>query len=662
MFLWYISVTIYLLLWAALLIHCIKRRAFYPILGTGWGTKALWLTTFFLFSPPLTILYIIFGVLIKPKGYHNELKLVRPVSVVILLLLTFIIVTLEMPAWKQDAKPKVFSKGTVENKPFMFITEINAGILNAKNNFSTSTNTAHRDHHLLAARTILLETQGSDELLNRVAENLAKSLSGLSYISKVEYYPEGSENPKGLRAPDVHIYLEMPKKKHTLSPVGRKLNAVFNMQALSKPLSNVYHGDLMSPRLSFAMKTTLDHRSTFTGYQSSKAKYKQQSENIASQFYDAIEKQFKQWIDKYGLMGELPDIFYGDYHEPPEFEFLKDKNPRILTSDYGVIRNNYTQWSFVDNRPAQDVLLEIWQYLHDTGWEGKDTLIRQEKERFKNLRMDKDSESIYIVRKKKNNPGSGRYLVIDEDSQKIKFDMPFIVHYENRFNNDQFAKLKQYLIESNTDVQTLLMFNRLFERDKKEAFAKKLEQIKGLDFGAHFELAKYYQQNNEIEKAKNALLYARALTYTLREHTPKRQAIKKLAKKLGDEKLADLPIGDEIFQKIGLIDANSLDEPYEVEKNVGEAFSIYYVKRDGAIKTCTLRVFKDANGQYTCQKVEKDRSSTSYSSRSMSPVKNNGRQIMAGLTGENFRLENASVLININVTDDGKILYKAKKN
>jgi hypothetical protein len=55
----------YLALWAVLLIHCLVKKRFFPVLGRGWGTKVFWLVTFIFRNPLLTLLYVIFGVFSK---------------------------------------------------------------------------------------------------------------------------------------------------------------------------------------------------------------------------------------------------------------------------------------------------------------------------------------------------------------------------------------------------------------------------------------------------------------------------------------------------------------------------------------------------------------------------------------------------------------------
>ena len=70
---WYAFSGLYLIIWSALLIHCLFRREFYPIFGRRWGTKGLWLLTFVFLNPLLTLIYFFFGFLLSfPKAKADE--------------------------------------------------------------------------------------------------------------------------------------------------------------------------------------------------------------------------------------------------------------------------------------------------------------------------------------------------------------------------------------------------------------------------------------------------------------------------------------------------------------------------------------------------------------------------------------------------------------
>jgi len=58
----------YLLLWLALLVGCVRKREFCPLLGTSRATRLFWLATFVFFNPVLTILYLLFAARSRQPG------------------------------------------------------------------------------------------------------------------------------------------------------------------------------------------------------------------------------------------------------------------------------------------------------------------------------------------------------------------------------------------------------------------------------------------------------------------------------------------------------------------------------------------------------------------------------------------------------------------
>ena len=84
---YYTAKILYLLVWLLLLVHCLKRKRFFPIFSDGVSTKVLWLVTFIFFNPLLTLLYIVFGVIPRPSVAPGKTLLGRISSVIALILL-----------------------------------------------------------------------------------------------------------------------------------------------------------------------------------------------------------------------------------------------------------------------------------------------------------------------------------------------------------------------------------------------------------------------------------------------------------------------------------------------------------------------------------------------------------------------------------------------
>ena len=57
----------YLLIWVILFVDCVRRKEFYPLMGSNRATKLFWLVTFVFFIPLLTVAYFLFGIVKKPQ-------------------------------------------------------------------------------------------------------------------------------------------------------------------------------------------------------------------------------------------------------------------------------------------------------------------------------------------------------------------------------------------------------------------------------------------------------------------------------------------------------------------------------------------------------------------------------------------------------------------
>ena len=68
----------YMVVWAVLLIACLRKREFCPIFSDPRRTRFFWLATFVLVNPLLTILYLVFGQLRPAQA--RPLRPVRDVA------------------------------------------------------------------------------------------------------------------------------------------------------------------------------------------------------------------------------------------------------------------------------------------------------------------------------------------------------------------------------------------------------------------------------------------------------------------------------------------------------------------------------------------------------------------------------------------------------
>jgi hypothetical protein len=86
---------------------------------------------------------------------------------------------------------------------------------------------------------------------------------------------------------------------------------------------------------------------------------------------------------------------------------------------------------------------------------------------------------------------------------------------------------------------------------------------------------------------------------TEKGHNIRADEIKSLAGKLGDESLAEVPVAEEVFRRIGFIGPEQLKEPVEIEKSVDEPVLFYSRLDDGELQTVALRIIRSQESSYT---------------------------------------------------------------
>lgn len=230
--LWHTVKILYLLLWLVLLVHCFRKKRFFPILGTGLSTKILWMVTFLFFNPVLTLLYVIFGLTLRPPVGRKVRILGRVGSVLAVVLIAATLILFEMPAIGRQEGPVVIAKDDTQTTDKSALTfEANAGKLASSNNYSTSTFSSHSQNARFSAASILILCQDDHLLLDKVARGLQQQLAAQPYVQRVTYYPPSEAADMKEMLPDVFVMLAIGRIDETKSPIGRKLNATITCSA-----------------------------------------------------------------------------------------------------------------------------------------------------------------------------------------------------------------------------------------------------------------------------------------------------------------------------------------------------------------------------------------------------------------------------------------------
>ncbi|MGB2866395.1 MAG: PLD nuclease N-terminal domain-containing protein [Sedimentisphaerales bacterium] len=600
---WYAFSGLYLVIWSALLIHCLFRREFYPIFGRRWGTKGLWLLTFVFLNPLLTLIYFIFGFLLCPpkakadeRGGSSQTVPIGLGSAVAIALIGVVLVFFEWPLSRSKRSESIVLRSATQNEARSTQHDVkfqaHIGTINARNNIQTLSSTSAGSGARVSMRNILIICQSPHDLLDRTMREFQKSLVQLPYVDEVAYYPFGTWPKPGGLLPDVFITINMPQVNEKSFLRSRNFKAIIKWTAGSSIFAGTSHSDqtYTLPVVRFDIESLLEHESKMFGIESSQAKYKLAANGICSEMIKSISKQFGNLLDKYGRMPESPEMLHGVYHEPPELSFLKADKVQQLISGSGLLKNNHTVWRFADERQIDKALMAYRDELKTLGW-GQEDLGKEY------LRIQKGNEHIYIFRQSRRDSKAGK--IFWSEPEKIASEVSLIADYESDFTDDQMQKAMDALLDSDVEMKTLLIFEKYFRTPEQlEHLRSIIDESPVNTLDGCLMLARYWADRGETDKGRESLLRARAMQRTEKDHNVRADEIKSLAGKLGDVSLAEVPVAEEIFRQMGFINPEQLNEPVEIERPINEPVLFYRRLGDGELQTFALRIIRSQESSY----------------------------------------------------------------
>jgi len=660
---WYAFSGLYLVIWSALLIHCLFRREFYPIFGRRWGTQILWLVTFLFLNPLLTLVYFVFGFLLRPPKADEHKEGSRTASTglgsaIAIACIGVVLVLFELPSRADKAEPVVVLNEPGEENPaepnessYKFAAQL--GTISARNSIQTLSSTSAGSGERVSTQEILLISQSPHSLLDRATREFQKSLAQLPYVSKVTYYPYGTRPKPGGHLPDVFITINMPQVNEKTFLHSRYFKAIIKWTAGSSIFAGTSHSvnNYTPPVVQFEIESQLEHESEMFGIESSRAKYKLAADSICREMIKSISKQFENLLDKYGRMPEPPEILNGTYHGPPELSFLKGDMVEQLISGNGLLKNNHTLWRFAEKRETDKALAAYRDELKTLGW-GQEDLGKEY------LRMQKGNEHIYIFRQRQRDSKAGTFFW--SESEKTASETSLIADYESYLTSDQMQKAMDTLLDCDVDIKTILIFEKYFSTPQQlERLRSIIEQSPVQTLDGCLILARYWADRGEMEKGRESLLHARAMQCTEKGHNVRAEEIKNLAKKFGDESLAEVPVTEEIFREMGFINIEQLTEPMEIERSINEPVLFYQRLDDGDLKTFALRVIRSQEPSYSVPyqllTVESQKGSSS-SSENGGNVKPGGVWVVKSSI-DVLTSESKSIQLTINCLDNERFLF-----
>lgn len=592
---WYVLGGVYLILWSALLVHCLLQRRFYPVFGRGWGTKIFWLLTFVFLNPLLTLLYFVFGFLLRPAKGPLPGTPVRFGSVAAIAFVAFVVAFFEWPFPDHGQEPVIMQNDGAQarlNCPTgptgrtggaLPWGQAHVALVKAKNGVQTIGSTSAESDDRASVRNIVLVCQSPHALLDRATREFQKALIGLADVEKVEYYPYGIWPEPGGPLPDIFITIDILELQEKAFLCNRRLRAIIQWQVSDTlfPGSARTNHTNAPPTVMFNMETRVDHDSSMMGIESPGSVYKIEAHGIAAEMASSVSKQFANLLDKYGQMPQAPGSLHGTYWEPPDFSFLRDNKAERLISASGLFEDNHTIWRFAEQRRTDEALAAYRDQLQTAGWISG-ALAKD------HLKMQKENECIYIFRDRRQDPAAA---AVESGEPGKPSSSVMITHYQSYFTGDRIQKAMDALLESETQTRTLLAFERCFRTpEQAERLRAAIEASPLCTLDGFLALGRYWADRGQTDKARESLMRARAMQRAEKARDAKSRVIRALAKRLGDQSLVATPVSERVFCDVGFVNAGQLAGPLELERALDEPVLLYRRLDDGRLRTVALRV------------------------------------------------------------------------
>ncbi len=396
-------------------------------------------------------------------------------------------------------------------------------------------------------------------------------------FQRIDYYPVGFQAKHGEPAPDIVVTLDLEKMEESGLPWARTVKAQLTVTAGNDApgCSNSYSDHLAPPIVCLQWSGTLEHSSTTTGVSSSAAKYKLVAENIAKQIADSLIKEFQQRLEKEGTLPELPEAFYPPYRPAPDLPLAGFGKTEIVSSWHGLLNHNETLWRLDLDGSAIDFFNEMPQRLAAAGWK-KSSSDKQY------LRFTHSAATLVAYVPSQQKP------LLDAPANK-----PFLyVQYVDRMTQDEVRAAIDQALATGVSADVLIHFERQWSQEQSQRILEMFKTQPARTPSASLTVAKLYHRLKQEDNAREELVRTRALLRTVAEYGDLQDNLKKLAKELGDEKLAEQPIDTKVFLELGFAELKPGESIAVQEIGLEEPVHFFVENSEGELETISVRAVK----------------------------------------------------------------------
>ncbi len=473
-----------------------------------------------------------------------------------------------------------------------------AGVLEAKNNTSSTSSSSHSNPAYLTDRSIAVFNFSDHLLMNRIGAAVLEQLKKDGRFQRVEYYPAGHYPETGSLATDLFVTLDLDSLEES-GVIGKKLNAkVIATLGISPARSNnSVTNHLSPPVVRFFARSEIDHQSELKGVESSAAQYEQQGANIAAEVAKNISNHLKTLREKHESLPDLSAGLYPAYAPTPEFDFLNgdglnDDNVQQLTSLHGFCFQNETFWRVSNVDDAKAYLEKVYAELNEKGWKGE--VGRVEETGVAHQRMNKDGQFLEVFSE------SRRFRQPTDPNPPTTTSL--FVRYRNPMTTEaRNAVYEEWLAEDNPNIDRLVALQRFGNSKQRARMIAMIKANPPNSATAWMVLAHHYQRKKDQPALLDALKNAHLLTHTMIDSSSLKSQIDTIAKKEKIDVKQIEKVDPQQFAKIGMPVVRAGSQPQSQTIDVGQTASFYVDDGKGERSVITVIFHGKLNAKTTTQ-------------------------------------------------------------
>lgn len=423
--------------------------------------------------------------------------------------------------------------------------------LESQRNVTSSSSTVSSGGSRLFGRTLAIYNLDDGLLMQRVGLALFEQLRDTGRFRQIRYLPAGKRLPDGERLPNVFVTLDKTSWEESGLPGRQEFKGKLVVTASDRfrRSSHSYSSNTSPPQLRYRWRADVDYKAQQTGIETSGARYQAVSRDLAKEITGQLTKLLDKLATQYGTAADLPETFYPEYIEPPEFSFVTELKAEKLVDGPQFMRPTIVVWRTPEDRIPTDVVATVGRSLAADGWK-----VSKGFEKHEYLRATHGGQVVVVF------PESDGRRIAGEEADTP--ERVYIVYTREMSSDDAHAAVRK-LFESEADESALLMFQNSWYRHR-ELVEKYFDEHPPTQADSWLQLARF-RKKSQPDAAREALLRANALRKIVQQEAAS-SSMKKLAKELGIEELPE-QISHEMIKTLGL---EELREPGEITVSVRE--------------------------------------------------------------------------------------------